>query len=218
MLIGSHNPTSIIIRDNNGRYMGQAQGLIADILAIVDSCELCGTPAISGNTFEIYTIEAFDPADFSSLFKNIVVLCPDCKAKFDDSTISRKHLKACVRLREPELTRSLQDLLGRYDLPGTEQKAGKKLSGSLLDKLVNDPAYFERLVFVAGILVVILGIFLFAFGYQNSIAYDTDIASAVEGSGSPFHMLLYPFLEIAGIVLALLGMFFELGLVKKPSA
>lgn len=197
--------------------MGQAQGLIADILAIVDHCELCGTPAVSGSSFEIYTIEAFDPADFSGLFKNIVVLCPDCKAKFDDGTISRRHLKACVRLREPEMTRSLQNLLGHYDLPGMSQKAGKGRTGSLLDRLVNDPALFERLVFVGGLLIIVMGIFLFAIGYQNLGLYDTGPAAAVEDSG-PLQGLFYPFLMLTGVVLALMGLFFQLGLAKKPSA
>jgi len=197
--------------------MGQAQGLIADILAIVEHCELCGSPAVSDNAFEIYTIEGFDPADFSGLFKNIVVLCPGCKARFDDGTISRRHLKACVRLREPEITKSLQNLLSQYDLPGTSRKAGKGQTGNVFDRLVNDPALFERLVFAGGILVIVLGIFLFAIGYQNLGLYDTGQAAAVEDSGS-VQGLFYPFLMLTGVVLALMGLFFELGLAKKPSA
>lgn len=198
--------------------MGEAQGLIADILAIVDSCELCGAPAESGKAFEIYTIDAFDPSDFSGMFKNIVVLCPDCKKRFDDGVISRKHLKACVRLREPALTGSLQGLLVQYDLPGASQNGKNASKGGLLDRLVNDPASFERMIVVAGALVIVLGIFLFAIGFQNSGVYDPGIAGASGETESSLGGILYSFLMIAGIVLALAGMFFELRLVKKPVA
>ncbi|OPY26628.1 MAG: hypothetical protein A4E28_02415 [Methanocella sp. PtaU1.Bin125] len=198
--------------------MGQAQGLIADILAIVDRCELCGAPAEGGKAFEIYTIESFDPADFSGLFRNIVVLCPDCKQRFDDGVISRKHLKACVRLREPALTQSLQGLLSQYDLPGAPRDGKNASKGGLLGRLVNNPASFERMIVVAGALVIVLGIFLFVVGFQNSGVYDPGIAGASGETESFLGGSLYPFMMIAGIVLALVGMFFELGLVKKPIA
>lgn len=194
--------------------MGKAQGLIADILAIIDHCELCGDPVISGDALEIYTIQPFDPADISSLFTNIVVLCPDCKKKFDDDIISRKHLQACVRLRMPETTKSLKDMLDGYDLPGKAKRAGNGRKDSIVDRLINNPAYFERLIFAGGLLVIMIGIFLFALGYQSSGAYSAGTAT---GQGSADDGIFYLFMELAGVALAFLGAFFLLGQARKPS-
>jgi hypothetical protein len=96
--------------------MGQAPGIITEILTKINYCELCDKPTASDNVCDIYTIEKFRADDPGDLSKNIIVLCPACKKNYDTGMFTKKHLKVCVKIRDPGLSDWLTNLFDSYDI------------------------------------------------------------------------------------------------------
>ncbi len=185
--------------------MAEAHGVITDILGRINYCEFCDTPTGNDGALEIYTIDKFDTVHPEDIYRNIIVLCPGCKKNYDDNVFGKKHLKACVMLRDPELSSWLDDLFGQYGFGGRPGRAKRGLFGRL-DRLVGDQRYLNNAVFVFGIFLIAVGVLLFSYGYSN---VSGDLSTSQDNTFSLF-------LEMAGVICALLGLFFELGLVKGP--
>jgi hypothetical protein len=193
--------------------MGQAPGIITEILTKVNYCELCDKPSASENVCDVYTIEkigACDPADFS---KNIIVLCPACKNKYDTGVVSKKHLKVCVIIRDPGLSEWLSNLFDRYNIRFEQNTVKQGLIEKTLNRLAANQNNIDNAIFFFGAFIIIIGILIFSYGFTNVSNYDnTAVLSAASDSGqySPEHLFSL-FLELAGVVFALMGLFFVLG-------
>jgi hypothetical protein len=196
--------------------MGQTPGIITEILTNINYCELCDKPSDSENVCDVYTIDKFDASEQTSLSKNILVLCPTCKKYYDEGIISKKHLKACVMLREPGLDRWLSDLFDRYGIGPKQSTVNKGLMSRTHYRLVNDPNLLENVLLLSGIFIIFIGILLFSYGFNNINSYTTDAVATTAGDPGqyPPNDMFYLFLELAGVLCALLGLFFELSLVK----
>ena len=194
--------------------MAEAHGVITDILGHINYCEFCDAPAGNDVALEIYTIDKFDTVHPEDLYRNIIVLCPGCKKNYDDNVFGKKHLKACVMLRDPELSHWLEDLFGQYSFRGKPGPAKRGLM-SRLDRLVGDQRYLNNAVFIFGIFLIAVGVLLFSYGYSNVYSYNNGLAVGGDLMTSQDYTFSL-FLEMAGVICALLGLFFELGLVKGP--
>ena len=196
--------------------MGQTTGIIAEILLKVNYCEICDKPAACDNVLDIYTIDQYEANELTSLSKNILVLCPTCKRYYDEGIISKKHMKACVMLREPGLDRWLSDLFDRYGIGQKQSTENKGLMGRSLYRLVNDQKQLENVLFLSGIFIIFIGILLFSYGCNQINSYAADAVAATAGDPGQYQPsdMFYLFIELAGVVCALLGLFFELNLVK----
>jgi hypothetical protein len=196
--------------------MGQVPGIISEILAEVSRCELCGNLSDVENTCNVYTIEKFDAGSLADLSKSIIVLCPVCMNNYENGIVHRKHLKACVMLRDPGLSEWLSRLFDRYNLSGGDSSADKGLFGRFLDKMAGDQAYINNAIILFGIFIIAVGLLLFCFGYSNASSYDNSPAvnmasSAVQESPAEWGNLLF---ELGGVFIVLIGLFFELTMVK----
>jgi hypothetical protein len=196
--------------------MGQSTGIITEVLTKIDHCELCDMPSSSENLCDVYTIEKFEAGEQYDLSKNIVVLCPSCKKNYDENVFRKNHLKACIMLRDPELSACLSDLFEPFNIQIKQSAPKKGRMNSTLDRVLNDRNFFDNAFFLFGVFIIILGVILFAFGSSNISNYDSNTAlSSTSDSGQySLEYLFSLFSEFAGVVLALLGMFFELSLVK----
>jgi hypothetical protein len=196
--------------------MGQVPGIISEILAEVNRCEVCGNPSDVENTCNVYTIEKFDAGNLADLSKSVIVLCPVCITNYENGVLHRKHLKACVMLRDPGLSEWLSHLFGRYNLSGGDSSADKGFFGRLLDKMAGDQAYIDNAIVLFGIFIIAVGLLLFCFGYSNASSYDNSPAvnmasSTVQGSQAEWGNLLF---QLGGVFIVLIGLFFELTMVK----
>jgi len=190
--------------------MGQAPGIITEILTKVDYCEFCDRPADSENDCNIYTIDQIDACDQSDLAKNIIVLCTDCKRNYDKGIFGKKHLKACVMLRNPELSEWLSALFESYDIRLKPAAPNKGLLSRVLNKLVNDQRHIDNAMLIFGAFFVLAGVLMFSYGFGVTGSNAVDA-----GQSSPGY-LFNQFLGLAGVALAFIGLFFELRMVNGP--
>jgi hypothetical protein len=196
--------------------MGQTSGILAEILARMDHCELCGRPSDSENACDVYTIDKMDHGVPADLWTNILVLCPACKKRYDEGAFGKRHLKACVRLRDPGLNEWLQDLFEGYGIVPEPVAETRGLIDGAFHRMVNNPGFIDSAMFLSGIFIIFAGVILFFFGFNNVSYYDGHPALTATGDavqGSPDY-LFSMFLEIGGVVMALAGLFLELRLVK----
>jgi hypothetical protein len=196
--------------------MGQTTGIIPEILTKVNYCEFCDKLSTSENVCDIYTIEKFEAGDQADLSKNVIVLCPACKKNYDESVFSKKHLKACIMLRDQGLSEWLSDLFERYDISFKQSPADQGFFDRVRYRLVNDQNFIDNTIFLFGAFIIIIGILLFAYGFNNIRNYESDPALSIASDAGQYapEYLFNLFLELAGVVSALLGLFFELGQVK----
>jgi hypothetical protein len=192
--------------------MSQAPGIITEILRKVNYCEFCDKPSTSENVCEVYTIEKFEACDLADISKNIVILCPACKQNYDRGVFSKKHLKACVMLRDPELIEWLINLFERYDLRFKQSVAKQGFIARTLHKLANDKNFIDNALFLFSVFVIITGIFIFSYGFNNVSNYDTTAALGAAGDPGQYspEFLFNLFLELGGVLFALIGLFFVL--------
>jgi hypothetical protein len=196
--------------------MGQATGIITEILTKVSYCEFCDKPSAPGNVCDVYTIEKFVTNDRADYSKNIIILCPSCKKNYDEGVFYKKHLKACLMLRDPGLSEWLSNLFERYELRFEQSTVSKGFFSRTLYRLINDQNFIDNAIFLFGVFIIIIGVLLFAYGFNNVSNYDSNPAISTAGDSGqyPREYLFSMFLELAGVVFALLGLFFELGIAR----
>lgn len=181
--------------------MGQALSIIDEITRKIDHCEFCDAPAGDGEALEVYVIDRLDPGQLQGFSGNIVILCPGCKRNYDAGLFSKRHLRACVRLRDPELGEWLNRLFDRSLAGQNRSAAGKSRASPSLPARLSRLATVENAVFLSGLLAIVIGVLLFSVGYNHSGG------DAVGSSGAG---LFDVFLELAGVALAFIGLAFQL--------
>ena len=204
--------------------MGKVPGIITQILNKIDYCEFCDVPFNDVETPEVYIIDRHDINNTGDLSKNIIVLCPGCKSNYNDGIFSKKHLKACVMLRKPETREWLKNKFDQYDISLKQSTVKKEPVNRFLDKalskLINNQANLDGAIFLFGILIIIIGILLFSYGYNNVSNYDNGLAGKFINDAGQYS-LEYKFsliIELAGVALAFIGLLFEMRMVKTRKA
>jgi hypothetical protein len=195
--------------------MGQSSGIITEILARVSYCEFCDKPAAGEVVCDVYTIDKFEEIDPADLSKNVIVLCQDCKKNYDTGVFGRKHLKACVMQRDPGLIEWFSNLFGQYNIHIKQSTNNEGFLRKAFSRLVNDQNFLNNTIFLFGIFLIVIGVLLFSYGFNKVSNFDSNPAliTADSGNYSPEY-LFYLFLELVGVVFALLGLFFDMGTVK----
>jgi hypothetical protein len=196
--------------------MGQSTGIISEILAKVDYCEFCDKPSAPGSFCDVYTIEKFVTGEPAGYSKNIIVLCPSCKKNYDEGVFYKKHLKACVMFRDPALSEWLINLFGRYNFRLEQSAVNKGFFSRARYRLINDQNFIDNAIFLFGAFFIVTGVLLFAYGFNNVSNYDSTPAISAAGNSGQYsrEYLFSMFFELAGVVFALLGLFFDLGIAR----
>jgi hypothetical protein len=187
--------------------MGGTPDIITKILTEINYCEFCDRPADCEHECNIYTIDKVGTGGLIDISKNIIVMCPECKQKYDAGVFGKKHLKACVMMRDPGLSKWLIDLFQQYDIRLKQNTVKKGLKDRALDWLFNVQEQLDNVMLLFGLFFIIVGILLFAYGYSVINGYENGSVTSGEGAGN---YLFYQFFELAGVALALIGLFFEL--------
>jgi hypothetical protein len=201
--------------------MGQTPGIITEILSKINYCELCDNPTASDSVCDVYTIEKFGADDTGDLSKNIIVLCPACKKNYDTGMFTKKHLKVCVKIRDPGLSDWLTNLFDSYDIRIKKDPVNHGYFGKTLNRLVNDQNFMDNAIFLFGAFIIFISFFIFSFGFNAVSYYDNTAVPDVPGDSGQYSsgLLFNIFLELTGVAFALIGMFFVLkmshGNVKK---
>jgi hypothetical protein len=198
--------------------MEEISGLIYQMLARINYCEFCGRPFSEGSPFKAYRIDEYRNLGRLDVSTNVIVLCPECKGKYDRGFAGLDFYKAATILREQDEKDWLAGLLERYDRDALEQsRLQLKAMERITYKLSNDRAFGRNIVFVGGMLMVIIGALLLACGNMGVNELGPGQGEGLLESGMAAYAL-YLFVELAGVFVALAGFFFVMVSSKKDGA